>query len=171
MSTDEQVSDSLYDASLAGTTTLAAVPPPVGDLEEGPPMASAARALPGEDAPLPRRIGGSPPTEEEALGTARRMAREQAARRGVEPELPEALPFRETSGTTPLLSIRAPKRDLWFGHAKADMEDRTVSDAVREFLNEYGKTPPGSRLVFVPPGHDVVIVPPGKTAVLRAKKD
>lgn len=169
MSSSDIVYDALSDASL-GVTTASALPP-AGGLEEGTLMtASAAEPLPGEDAPLPRRIGGNPPTELEALGTARRMAREQAARRGVAPELPESLPFRETSGTTPILSIRAPKRDLWFGHAKADMEDRTVSDFVREALHEYGQTPPGSKLVFVPPNHDVVIVPPGKTAVLRDKK-
>lgn len=171
MNSDETTSDRLYDASLGGTTTLAP-PAPGGGLEEGTLMAAtAARSLPGEDAPLPRRTGGNPPTELEALGTARRMAREQAQRRGVDPELPDALPFRETSGTTPLLSVRVPKRDLWFAHAKGDMEDRTVSDVVREAVNEYGKTPPGSRLVFVPPGSEIVIVPPGKTAVLRTKKD
>lgn len=114
-------------------------------------MASAARALPGEDAPLPRRRGGKPPTPEEALGTARRMAREHAQRRGVEPELPEALPFNEQAGTTPLLSVRVPKRVLWFAHAKADMEGRTVSDVVREALTAYGQTPPGSDVSYVPP--------------------
>lgn len=171
MSTDDLTYSTLSDASLGGTTTLAPVLPLDGGLEEGLTMStSAAEPLPGEDAPLPPRIGGKPPTELEALGTARRMAREQAQRRGVEPELPEALPFRETSGTTPLLSVRVPKRDLWFGHAKADMEDRTVSDVVRETVNEYGKTPPGSRMVFVPPGSEIVIVPPGKVAVLRDKK-
>lgn len=168
--TADEVYDGLSDATVGGTTQLEA-PPLVGGPEEGCPMtASPAELLPGEDAPLPRRIGGNPPTEFEALGTARRMAREQAARRNVAPDLPDSLPFRETSGTTPLLSVRVPKRDLWFAHAKGDMEDRTVSDVVRDAVHEYGKTPPGSRLVFIPPGYDYVLLAPGQTASIREKK-
>jgi hypothetical protein len=79
------------------------------------------------------------------------MAREYAERRGVEPELPDVLPFSEQSGTTPLLSVRTPTRDLWFAHAKADMEGRTLSAAVREFVKAYGTSPPGSVLTFVMP--------------------
>ena len=147
MSTD----DFVYDSSLGATTTDTSLEP--GEFQEGTEMAasSAVEYLPGEDAPLPARRGGKPVTPEEALGTARRMAREQAVRRGVEPELPEVLPFPSESGTTPLLSIRVPRRKLWFAHAKADMEGRTVSDATREFLDLYGSTPPGWVMTFAPP--------------------
>ena len=148
------------------------VPPLEGGLmEEEPEMAATApKMLPGEQAPLPPRVGGAPPTEQEALGTARRMAREQAARQGKQLELPETMPFKETSGTTPLLSVRVGKRTLWFGHAKADMEKRSISDVVREALDAYGQTPPGSRMVFVPPGQEYVIVPEGHEVVLREIK-
>lgn len=122
-------------------------------------MAAIASTLPGEDAPLPLRRGGPPPTADEALGTARRMARERAARRGVEPELPDSLPFLETSGTTPILSIRTPRRMWWFGHAKADMEGRSLSDAMREALSAYGASPPGSEVLYVPPGFKAVLTP------------
>ena len=108
-------------------------------------------AYPGELEPLPRRRGGPPVTADEALGTARRMAREQAKRRGVDPELPDALPFPEQSGTTPLVSVRVPPRTLWFAHAKADMEGRNLSAAIREFIETYGACPPGSVLRFDPP--------------------
>lgn len=109
---------------------------------------SAAAPLPGEDAPVVREWGGAPPTPEEALGTARRLAREYAKRHRVEADVPQTLPFPEISGASPLLSVRTSKRTLWFAHAKADMEHRTVSDVVREALDVYGKTPPGSEVHY-----------------------
>lgn len=49
--------------------------------------------LPGEAAPLVYEAGRTHPvTDEEALGTLRRLARLKAQHMGVEPELPEALP-------------------------------------------------------------------------------
>lgn len=143
--------DTLYDTLVSGAETLILSPAP-GDLEEGSDMAGAAAlSLPGEDAPLAPRRGGLPPTGLEALRTARRMAREYAKRSGKPVDIPEVLPFAEESGTTPLLSVRVPRRKLWFAHAKADMEERDLSAAVREFVEAYGSTPPGWVLTFVPP--------------------
>jgi hypothetical protein len=105
---------------------------------------SAARPLPGEDAPLPRRHGGNPPTPAEALGTGRRLAREYATRRGLPVEVPDVLPFAEQAGSSPLISVRMSKRATWFAHAKADMEGRSVSDVVREAVDAYIASPPGA---------------------------
>jgi hypothetical protein len=139
----DAVRDTLRDASLVAIAP--ASDDPVGESTEGRDMTqSAARRLPGEDAPLTREWGGAPVTDDEALGTARRLAREYAKRRKTEPEVPQVLPFAELSGNSPLLSVRAPKRTLWFAHAKADMEGRSVSDVVREALDAYAKTPPGA---------------------------
>lgn len=144
------VTDGLYDTSLSRTTTSELAPP--GELTKGPdmPAVAAAHPLPGEDAPLPKRRGGVV-TPDEALGTGRRLVKEHAARRGIEPDLPEALPYSEQSGTTPLLSVRCGRRATWFGHARADLEGRTLSDAVREFVTLYGQNPPGSEITFVMP--------------------
>lgn len=158
-----------FDTSVGATTTMERPTDPAVDgdgytegLDE---MGSAARALPGEDAPLPRRRGGPPVTPEEALGTARRMLKERARRRGEpEPELPEALPFLEESGVSPILSIRSPRRIWWIGHAKADMEGRGLSDAMREALGAYGASPPGSTVLYVPPGFRAVLVPEDEAA-------
>ena len=149
---DRSVSDATYDSSLGATITKELSPP--GEVTEGTKMnapSAAAQHLPGEDAPLLPRRGGPPPTADEALGTARRMARERAQRLNTEPELPEALPFPSETGTTPLMSIRVPRRRQWFAHAKADMEGRTLTDVVNEALDAYGQTPPGSVLTYTPP--------------------
>ncbi len=114
-------------------------------------MPAAHESYPGEDAPLPRRHGGAPPSLEEALGVARRRARERAEKRGQQPELPEVVPYADEAGDTPLVSIRIPRRTLWLAHAKAEMEARSVSDVVREALDGYILTPPGSQLEYKPP--------------------
>ena len=112
---------------------------------------SAAHLLPGEDAPLPKRRGGPPVTPDQALGTGRRMERQYAERHHKPVSLPEELPYAEQSGTTPLLSVRVSKRAQWFAYARADMEGRDLSAAIREFIDMYGQNPPGSALTFVPP--------------------
>lgn len=101
--------------------------------------------LPGEDAPLAMRYGGEPITPAEALGVARRLARLAAdrGRTGRAATIPDALP--PVDGGTTLGTYKLPVRLLAFVRAKAEMEERTVTDVVTEALEAYVATPPGAR--------------------------
>ncbi len=105
--------------------------------------------LPGEDAPLPRRLGGEPVTADEALGVLRRHTRAQANRTGKAADVPETLP----SATAPKVAtlFRLPPRTMAFVRAKAEAEGATVTTIVEEALEAYARTPPGSRVSYTPP--------------------
>jgi len=97
------------------------------------------------------RHGGEPITDDEALGVARRLARAQAARGRVlialaEPDqLPphDAPPIQSAHRLHPRLVMRV--------RAKAEMEGTTVTDVIRDALEAYAASAPGSRVKYVPP--------------------
>lgn len=101
--------------------------------------------FPGEDGPLAMRYGGEPITPDEALGVARRLARSRASagRTGKNAVAPERLP---TVGESKSLgTYQLDDRLLAFARAKAEMEDRPLTDVVDEALSAYIAAPPGAR--------------------------
>lgn len=100
--------------------------------------------LPGEDGPLPRRFGGRPITDEEAVGVARRLARLVAASgraKGKLAEVPDEMP--PPSDLT-LSAYRVPTATLYKVRARAEVEGRRVTDVVREVLEGYAASAPGT---------------------------
>ena len=104
--------------------------------------------LPGEDAPLPLRLGGQPVRDDEALGVARRWVRESNERLGRTEEPPTELPLPSESGITPLASFRVPRRTIMFARAKAEMESRSLTEVVREMLAAYNRSEPGAKVSY-----------------------
>lgn len=100
--------------------------------------------LPGEAGPLPRRFGGRPVTDEEALGVARRLARltaETGRAKGKLAEIPEMMP--PMSDLT-LTAYRVPTATIHRVRARAEVEGRRVTDVVREVLEGYAGSAPGT---------------------------
>lgn len=104
--------------------------------------------LPGEDRPLAMRPGGQPITPDEALGVARRMARENQARgrKLTHLDLPDELPSPEARLIP--AAYRLPPRTLMFVRAKAEMEGRTVTEVITEALEAYAVSSPGAKPVY-----------------------
>lgn len=106
-------------------------------------------ALPGEFSPLTARTGGSPATEEEALGVMRRRARESGN------AVPSALPL--PSDPSQIISVRVSNpRVVAVARATAELEGRTLNDAINDFLASYSASAPQSRLTLVSPRSEEV---------------
>jgi hypothetical protein len=100
-------------------------------------------ALPGELAPLPMRYGGAPITDAEALGVHRRL---QAV---LGRPVPDELPAHDARIIQ--TAHRLPPRLLARVRAKAEMEGVTVTDILRDALESYSASPPGSKVSYIPP--------------------
>lgn len=107
--------------------------------------------FPGEDAPLPMRIGGQPITDAEALGVARRYVREQNETSGKNEPVPDELPLPSEPGRTPIESFRLPRRRKWRARARAEMEGKSLTEVINEALEAYGNSSPGSVVQYVMP--------------------
>lgn len=100
--------------------------------------------LPGEDGPLPRRFGGRPVSDVEALGVARRLARRASEGdrvKGKLAEVPEVLP---PVADLTVSAYRLPTVTIYRVRARAELEGRRVTDVVRELLEGYGAAAPGT---------------------------
>lgn len=107
--------------------------------------------LPGEVAPLPRRYGGRPLTDDEVLGVARRHARALAetGRTGRSALVPDALP---PGSELTQSAFRLPTVLMMRVKARAEVEGRTLTAVVRELLEGYGASAPGTVARFeLPP--------------------
>lgn len=117
--------------------------------------------LPGESEPLAMRYAGEPITPDEALGVARRhhmrtlSQRVAAKNRGVKngiggpvevPEPPDELPSPHARAVP--AAYRLPPRLLAFVRAKAEMENRTVTDVIVEALQAYIAASPGAKVQY-----------------------
>lgn len=103
--------------------------------------------LPGEGAPLPRRLGGRPLTDDEVLGVARRLARGQA--RGADAQVPEELP---DPAQLVQAAFRLPSVSMMRLRARAELEGRTSTSVIRELIEGYGTSAPGTVATFeLPP--------------------
>lgn len=100
--------------------------------------------LPGEDAPLPRRFGGRPVSDEEALGVARRLARLTAASGRAKGKLAEPPVEMPPMSDLTLSAYRLPTPTIYRVKARAEAEGRRVTDVVRELLEGYASAPPGT---------------------------
>ena len=108
-------------------------------------MTAHSDTFPGEDGPLPMRVGGEPITDAEALGVARRIARLQAAQGRKLTALAEPAELPRWDARPVQAAYRLHPRLLMRVRAKAEMEGRTVTDVVEEALEGYAASPPGSR--------------------------
>ena len=101
------------------------------------------------------RIGGPPLTDDEALGVARRIARTFAARQA--PNSMRSLNAMAETETWPdpnkttQAAWRLPVALLWRLRAKAEVEGITTTQVVRQALEAYVASPPGSRVKYTPP--------------------
>lgn len=107
--------------------------------------------LPGEAGPLPMRYGGEPITDQEALGVARRLARMQAAQGRRLSALAEPTELPPVDARMIQSAHRLPPRLLMKVRAKAEMEDSSVTDILREALEAYAASAPGSKVKYVAP--------------------
>ncbi len=108
-------------------------------------------SLPGEIEPIPMRYGGDPITDTEALGVARRLARQHkaAGRKLTSLDLPDELPPLDAPAVQS--AHRIPPRLLLRVRAKAEMEGRTVTSVILEALEGYAASPPGARVRYIAP--------------------
>ena len=108
-------------------------------------------SFPGEKTRLPF-IPGHVLTDEEVIGINRRL---DTRRPGPSPEGAAAAPRQFGYGdllddSLAPVAYRMPRNLMARAKARADVEGRTLSDVMREFLESYGGGRQGTEFVFVP---------------------
>ena len=101
------------------------------------------------------RYGGEPVSEAEALGVARRLARTFAAAvpAGSGRRIKAMADVESWPPASRMTQVawRMPQGLIFRVRARAEMEGRTVTDVVREALEAYASSSPGSRATYATP--------------------
>lgn len=103
--------------------------------------------LPGEQYPLPMRVGGAPITADEALGVLRRKHRVAARNPKCTVTIPDQLP---DDGETAAFNFRLPARLMAHVNARAEMERESLTSVVKRLLTAYAEGSPGTPVVEQP---------------------